>query len=71
MKQKYPHINIAITNFFIHLNTVWLFALLEELVLHPVKKEEMEKFIAEYIAFETAELERAHECMSSLTLFSY
>ena len=31
-----------------------LFALLEELVLHPVKKEEMEKFIAEYIAFETA-----------------
>ena len=54
MKQKYPHINIAITNFFIHLNTVWLFALLEELVLHPVKKEEMEKFIAEYIAFETA-----------------
>ena len=50
MKQKYPHINIAITNFFIHLNTVWLFALLEELVLHPVKKEEMEKFIAEYIA---------------------
>ena len=26
----------------------------EELVLHPVKKEEMEKFIAEYIAFETA-----------------
>ena len=54
MKQKYPHINIAITNFFIHLNTVWLFALLEELVLHPVKKEEMEKFIAEYIVFETA-----------------
>ena len=41
-------------NFFIHLNTVWLFALLEELVLHHVKKEEMQKFIAEYIAFETA-----------------
>lgn len=54
MKQKYPHINIAITDFFIHLNTVWLFALLEELVLHHVKKEEMQKFITEYIAFETA-----------------
>lgn len=53
MKQKYPHINIAITDFFIHLNTVWLFALLEELVLHHVKKEEMQKFITEYIAFET------------------
>ena len=38
----------------IHLNTVWLFALLEELVLPHVKKEEMQKFIAEYIAFETA-----------------
>lgn len=54
MKQKYPHINIAITGFFIHLNTVWLFALLEELVLHHIKKEEMQKFITEYIAFETA-----------------
>ncbi|WP_294555499.1 TetR/AcrR family transcriptional regulator [uncultured Bacteroides sp.] len=54
MKQKYPHINIVITDFFIHLNTVWLFTLLEELVLHPVKREEMQKFIAEYIAFETA-----------------
>ena len=54
MKQKYPHLNIGITDFFIHLNTVWLFALLEELVLHHVKKEEMQKFIAEYIAFETA-----------------
>ena len=53
MKQKYPHLNIGITDFFIHLNTVWLFALLEELVLHHVKKEEMQKFIAEYIAFET------------------
>ena len=30
MKQKYPHLNIGITDFFIHLNTVWLFALLEE-----------------------------------------
>lgn len=47
MKQKYPHLNIGITDFFIHLNTVWLFALLEELVLHHVKKEEMQKFIAE------------------------
>ncbi|WP_294479418.1 TetR/AcrR family transcriptional regulator [uncultured Bacteroides sp.] len=54
MKQKYPQLNIAITLFFIHLNTVWLFALLEELVLHHIKKEEMQKFITEYIAFETA-----------------
>lgn len=54
MKQKYPQLNIAITQFFIHLNTVWLFALLEELVLHHIKKEEMQKFITEYIAFETA-----------------
>ena len=26
MKQKYPHLNIGITDFFIHLNTVWLIA---------------------------------------------
>lgn len=54
MKLKYPHLNITITNFFIHLNTVWLFALLEELVLHHIKKDEMQNFITEYIAFETA-----------------
>lgn len=54
MKKKYPHLNIEITDFFIHLNTVWLFALLEELVLHNIKKEEMQRFITEYIVFETA-----------------
>lgn len=54
MKLKYPHINVSITEFFIHLNTVWLFALLEELVWHHIKKDEMQKFITEYVAFETA-----------------
>lgn len=54
LKQKYPHINISVTHFFIRLNTVWLFSLLEELVLHPLKAEEMEQFILEYVVFETA-----------------
>jgi glycosyltransferase involved in cell wall biosynthesis len=54
LKTKYPHLNIQVSNFFVHLNTAWLFTLLEELVMHHIKKDDMKIFISEYIAFETA-----------------
>jgi AcrR family transcriptional regulator len=54
LKEKYPHININISAFFIHLNTSWLFTLLEELVMHDLKKKELKQFITEYISFEMA-----------------
>lgn len=54
LKAKYPHLNIQVSGFFVHLNTAWLFTLLEELVMHHIKKDDMKIFISEYIAFETA-----------------
>lgn len=54
LKVKYPYLNIRISDFFVHLNTAWLFTMLEELVMHHIKKDDMKIFISEYIAFETA-----------------
>lgn len=54
LKVKYPQLNIQVSGFFVHQNTAWLFTLLEELVTHHIKKDDMKIFISEYIAFETA-----------------
>ena len=52
MKQKHTELDIDITDFSIHLHTVWMFTMLEELILHKVSPEETEKIVAEYITFE-------------------
>lgn len=52
MEQKHPRLNINITNFFIHLHTVWMFTMLEELIMHKVSPEELERIVTEYITFE-------------------
>ena len=52
MKQKHPHLDIDITDFFIHLHTVWMFTMLEELIMHKVSSAETEKIVMEYIKFE-------------------
>lgn len=52
MKQKHPRLDINITDFFIHLHTVWMFTMLEELIMHKVRQEELEKIITEYMTFE-------------------
>ena len=53
MKQKYPQINIDISDFTIHLHTVWMFTMLEELVMHRKEPQEMEKIVTEYMIFST------------------
>ena len=53
MKQKYPQINIDISDFTIHLHTVWMFTLLEELVMHRKVPQEIEKIVTEYMIFST------------------
>ena len=53
MKKKYPDINTAVSDFIIHLHTVWMFTLFEEIIMHRVKPREMKQVIAEYIRFET------------------
>ena len=52
MKQKYPAVNIMFSDFFIHLHSVWMFTLFEEIIMHKVKFSETEQIISEYIQFE-------------------
>lgn len=52
MKKKHPNINTVVSDFIIHLHTVWMFTLFEELLMHSVRKEEMESILHDYILFE-------------------
>lgn len=42
MRQKHPEINTAVSDFIIHLHTVWMFTMFEELLMHSISKKEME-----------------------------
>ena len=46
MQQKHPEINTAVSDFIIHLHTVWMFTLFEELLMHS------ETILHDYILFE-------------------
>lgn len=52
MKEKHPEINADVSDFIIHLHTVWMFTLFEELLMHSVQEEEMESILHDYILFE-------------------
>lgn len=52
MKKKYPNINTSVSDFIIHLHTVWMFTLFEELLMHAVPRGEMESILHDYILFE-------------------
>ena len=52
MQRKHPEINTAVSDFIIHLHTVWMFTLFEELLMHAVPKQEMESILHDYILFE-------------------
>ena len=52
MKQKHPEINTAVSDFIIHLHTVWMFTMFEELLMHSVPRQEMEAILHDYILFE-------------------
>lgn len=52
MRQKHPEINTAVSDFTIHLHTVWMFNLFEELLMHSVPKQEIETILHDYILFE-------------------
>lgn len=51
-KRKYPQMNIEVSDFFIHMHTVWMFSLFEEMIMHNIGSGEMEQIIDEYIRFE-------------------
>ena len=52
MRQKYSGINTDVPDFIIHLHTVWMFTLFEELLKHPVPQKEIEAILHNYILFE-------------------
>ncbi len=52
MKEKYPEINIEVSDFFIHLNNVWMFTLIEEILMHDLPEEETRTVLTDYIRFE-------------------
>ena len=52
MKEKHPEININVSEFFIHLNNVWMFTLLEEILMHDLPEDETRAALSDYIRFE-------------------
>ena len=55
MKEKYPHINSNISNFFIHTMSSWWLSVMGEIVTHnELSNQDVEVFINEYMAFGTS-----------------
>ena len=52
MKEKHPEINTEVSDFFIHLNNVWMFTLLEEILMHDLTEEEVRSVLSDYVRFE-------------------
>ncbi len=52
MKEKHPEINIDVSDFFVHLNNVWMFTLLEEILMHDLTEEEVRSVLSDYVQFE-------------------
>lgn len=54
MKQRYPHINIDFSEFFVHTMSSWWISIIGELVMHDLTKKELTRFVSEYVEFATA-----------------
>lgn len=52
-KSRHPHMNTDVSNFMIHLHTVWMFTMFEEILMHKMTMTETRHIIEEYIKFET------------------
>ena len=44
--------NIRVSDFMIHLHTVWMFTMFEEILMHKITVDEMQQIVEEYIKFE-------------------
>lgn len=51
-KEKNNEIDINVTEFSLHIHSVWLFTLLEEIIMHDIHGEYLDKAVNEYIKFE-------------------
>ena len=54
MKQRYPHIHIDFSDFFVHTMSSWWISIIGELVMHDLTKKELTRFISEYVEYATA-----------------
>lgn len=54
MKERHPQIDVDISDFSIHMHTIWIFAMFEELIVHDISPGELEKVISEYLTMEVA-----------------
>lgn len=63
-KEKSAHcdMNAVVTDFFLHLNTVWMFSFFEEIIMHDIRGEYLEQVVSEYIKFEIS----GWKCMFNL-----
>ncbi len=52
MKDRYPGMNAQVSEFFIHLNNLWMFTLLEEILMHDLPEDETRSVLSDYIQFE-------------------
>lgn len=51
-KMRHPEMNIRVSDFMIHLHTVWMFTMFEEMLMHKISVAEMQQIVEEYIKFE-------------------
>lgn len=51
-KELHPQMNIKVSDFMIHLHTVWMFTMFEEILMHKISVEEMPRIVEEYVKFE-------------------
>ena len=51
MKKKYPTLKWDFSPFFIHINTVQMFTLLEEIIMHNISQEETKKIFFQYLYY--------------------
>ena len=54
MKERYPHVNGQISEFFMHTASAWWLAIIGEIVTHDLSHEQITQFISEYIEFGVA-----------------
>lgn len=52
MKSLHPEINAEVSDFMIHIQSVWLFSLFEEILMHDIGPCEARKAIRDYLIFE-------------------
>lgn len=51
-KELHPQMNIKVSDFMIHLHTVWMFTMFEEILMHKISVKEMPRIVEEYVKFE-------------------